>query len=424
MVIDDERNSTTQQARYLNREMMTKHPGVPIVARESDSQDVAVVRPVDSEEIRHAQMIYQSLLDTAFDGVLTLDDDGFVIDANDSYARMLGYTPEQLIGRWLADLEAADDEHITESHLERVRRFSNDRFETRHRKKDGSCIDVEVNITHLEINGGRFFAFVRDISERLALEDQLRQSQKMDAVGRLAGGIAHDFNNVLHVMLGYGEILKAGLSEHHELSEVVDELIAGTERAAALTRQLLAFSRRQVLELQEIDLNEVVASMLGMIRRLIGEHIRLEFTPRIESAIVQADRTQVEQVIMNLCVNAMDAMPEGGRIEISTSRLSVDEEFLESNVWAVPGEFYKMSVVDTGIGMDEETVKRAFEPFFTTKEVGAGTGLGLSMVYGIVKQHDGMVFVASSPHGGTTFDIMLPIAPKPASPRGRIAESR
>jgi len=364
----------------------------------------------DMTERRQAEMIYQSLLDTAFDGVITLDDDGFIIDANDSYARMLGYSPEQLVGRWLADLEATEDELMTESHLERVRRFSNDRFETRHRKLDGSCIDVEVNITHVDVDGGRFFAFVRDISERLALEDQLRQSQKMDAVGRLAGGIAHDFNNVLHVMLGYGEFLRAGLSDHREMSDIVDELITGTERAAALTRQLLAFSRRQVLQLQEIDLNEVVSSMLGMLRRLIGAHIRLEFEPEVEGAIIQADRTQVEQIIMNLCVNAMDAMPEGGRIDIRTAQLSVDEEFLESNAWAVPGEFYRMTVVDTGTGMDEETAKRVFEPFFTTKEVGAGTGLGLSTVYGIVKQHDGMVAVTSSIGKGTTFDVMFPVA--------------
>jgi len=245
-------------------------------------------------------------------------------------------------------------------------------------------------------------------TERTKLEEQLRQAQKMEAIGQLAGGVAHDFNNMLQAIQGYSQLLLEVVDKGGDEHEFVSEIFTGTERAAALTRQLLAFSRRQVLETKNIELNEVVLNLLKMIGRTIGEHIELMYHPTSEKTSVLADPGQVEQVLMNLCVNARDAMLEGGKLIIETAVVCFDDEYCEMHPWAEPRRYVMFSVSDNGCGMDDVTQRRIFEPFFTTKETGKGTGLGLSTVFGIVTQHEGLLQVYSEVDHGTTFRIYLP----------------
>ncbi len=244
--------------------------------------------------------------------------------------------------------------------------------------------------------------------ERALLEQQYRQSQKMEAIGKLAGGVAHDFNNILQAITGYGTMLLESLAEDGEARECTEEILLGAERAAALTRQLLTFSRRQILEMEDLEINEVVHGISTMIRRLIGEHIEMTIVPDAPCNI-HADRAQIEQALLNLCINARDAMPEGGTLAINTETVVIDKEYCAAHPWASAGHYALLSVTDTGCGMDAATKERIFEPFFTTKDVGKGTGLGLATVYGIVRQHQGMIEVYSEPGAGTTFKIYLPM---------------
>jgi nitrogen-specific signal transduction histidine kinase/ActR/RegA family two-component response regulator len=249
----------------------------------------------------------------------------------------------------------------------------------------------------------------RDISGRRRLEDQLRQAQKMEAVGRLSGGIAHDFNNLLGIIIGYGEILEEGTKEGDPLRDSVGEILKAGRQAASLTRQLLAFSRQQVLEPKILDLSGVVSDVEKMLRRLIGEDIELTTSLDRELGKVKADQGQIEQVLLNLAVNARDAMPNGGKLLIATSNEEIDEVFAHQSPYTVEvGSYICLSVTDTGCGMDAATQAQIFEPFFTTKEKGKGTGLGLSTVYGVVKQSGGHINVYSEVGTGTTFKIYLP----------------
>jgi len=244
--------------------------------------------------------------------------------------------------------------------------------------------------------------------EREVLEEQYRQAQKMEAVGQLAGGIAHDFNNILQAMVGYSSLLLDRLPEQDETHEFAEEIAHGAQRAAALTRQLLAFSRRQILVMEDLDLNDVIHGLAKMIQRIIGEDIEVRFVEGHGLGNVHADRGQMEQVLLNLCVNARDAMPEGGALTIETEDVTINSEYCDVHTWATPGQYVLLSVTDTGCGMDTEIQAHIFEPFFTTKEVGKGTGLGLATVYGIVRQHQGMVQVYSEVGTGTTFKVYLP----------------
>ena len=242
---------------------------------------------------------------------------------------------------------------------------------------------------------------------RKQLEEQLRQAQKMEAIGRLAGGVAHDFNNILTGITGYVELVLAQIEEPGARRDL-EQIRLFSDRAAGLTHQLLAFSRRQPLQVEAVDLNELVASTTAMIERLIGEDIELKFIGDTELATVQADAGQIEQVLMNLAVNSRDAMPGGGKLILETSNANLDREYARRHTAVIAGEYVMLSVSDTGVGMDKEQLARVFEPFFTTKEQGKGTGLGLSTVYGIVKQHDGNIWVYSEPGRGTCFKIYLP----------------
>ncbi len=250
---------------------------------------------------------------------------------------------------------------------------------------------------------------VEDITERLLLEEQFRQAQKMEAVGRLAGGVAHDFNNILQAMIGYTQLMRDLLPEEGKAHEYADELAKSAERASVLTRQLLAFSRRQVLKMENLDLNTVIYNIVKMIQRVIGEDVRLHVVTSPAVGVIHADQGQMEQVLMNLCINSRDAMPEGGVLMIETENIELDDDYCAVHPWAAKGRYVLLSITDTGCGMDAETQQRVFEPFFTTKPQGKGTGLGLATVYGIVQQHQGMIQVYSEVNNGTSFKIYLPM---------------
>jgi nitrogen-specific signal transduction histidine kinase/ActR/RegA family two-component response regulator len=253
-----------------------------------------------------------------------------------------------------------------------------------------------------------FEVFAEDITERRTLERQLFQSQKMEAIGRLAGGIAHDFNNLLSVILGHSDILEQQAGTNSRLGKSVEATRNAAERAAALTMQLLAFSRKQVIDPTVIDLNQSVSEIQKMLHRIIGEDIELTIRLQPGLGYVKADSGQLGQVLMNLAVNSRDAMPNGGKLAIETANVELDDTYVRQHLGAKPGPFIMLAVSDTGIGMDSETLSHIFEPFFTTKEPGKGTGLGLSMVYGIIKQNNGYVMAYSEPGRGTTFKIYFP----------------
>jgi len=262
---------------------------------------------------------------------------------------------------------------------------------------------------------------LEDVTEQKHLEEQLRHAQKMEAVGQLAGGVAHDFNNLLQAILGYGEMALEDTESATEVHAEMEEVVKAAREATTLVRQLLAFSRRQVLHFDPVNLNQVLADLSNMIRRVIGEHIEFNVRQDIELGPVYADRGQIQQVLMNLCVNARDAMPGGGTISVATRNAVLEDAFCQAHPWAKPGRYACLTVRDTGCGMNEETLEQIFDPFFTTKEGSTGTGLGLATVYGIVRQHNGIIHVRSSAGAGTTFEILIPLA-EDATPEGPGAE--
>jgi two-component system cell cycle sensor histidine kinase/response regulator CckA len=277
-------------------------------------------------------------------------------------------------------------------------------------RKDGEMIQAEAYCSVTEFGGQpAILATVHDISDRVKLEDQLRQAQKMEAVGRLAGGIAHDFNNLLTAIRGNAELMSHRVSKDPAMAAEVDEILHAADRAASLTRQLLAFSRKQVLQPVRIDLNEIINGVARMARRLIGADVQLKLRLAKSVANVLADPAQIEQVLLNLIVNARDAMPNGGMITVQTANVQLDgdaPEIVQAGI--APGAFVLLAVSDNGIGMDQATQARIFEPFFTTKETGRGTGLGLSTVYGIIRQTGGAITVESERGNGASFRVFLP----------------
>jgi PAS domain S-box-containing protein len=335
--------------------------------------------------------------------------DGRFIDVNDAFLRLLGHERERALGRTSLELGVwayVSDRGRFVAALEpsgAVREFR-----TRFRTSSGEIRDVSVSAERIELGGQQcILAITSDLTEQRRLEEQLLQSQKLEAVGRLAGGIAHDFNNLLTTILGYSELIIHSRPDDPELRAEIGEIRKASERAASLTRQLLAFSRKQVIEPRVLDVNALVAESSRMLRRIIGEDIALvtDLSPGLAS--VRADPVQLEQVIVNLAVNARDAMPEGGRLAVTTRPVRLDAP-LPGRTGPGPGSWVKVSVADTGVGMDAATQERIFEPFFTTKEKGKGTGLGLSTAYGIVKQSGGFIYATSEVGRGATFDIYLP----------------
>ncbi|HEV8266246.1 MAG TPA: PAS domain S-box protein [Gemmatimonadales bacterium] len=400
--------------------------------------------------LRQSEERYRTFIEQSSEGVsrlemdppvpITLPEDeqvdriyagAYVAECNDAMARMYGFTEaREMVGTRLADLHDQSDP----ANREQIRGFIRAGYrladsETHERDRDSRPRAFLNNVVGFVEDGRlvRVWGTQRDVTEQRRLEEQFRQSQKMEAVGQLAGGIAHDFNNLLTAILGNTQLLLRDLPPGDARRSDVDEIRRASERAAALTRQLLAYSRRQMLQPEVLDLNVVVADMDRMLRRLIGEHIALATVLAPNLGRVRADPSQIEQVVVNLAVNARDAMPQGGRLTIETANIELDEGYADEHLGAVAGAYAMLAVTDTGTGMDETVRAHLFEPFFTTKEVGKGTGLGLATVYGIVKQSGGYISVYTEPGHGSSFKVYLPriAAPPPtAAPAPRPGVTR
>ncbi len=347
--------------------------------------------------------------------------DGRVVDVNDAFLRTFGYTRDEAVGRTTVDVglwPSAEERARAVQAAQTLGRVQMIEIEGRTKEQARKTLLYSAEL--IELDGApHVLVLTNDITERRELEDQLRQAGKMEAVGQLAGGVAHDFNNILTAILGYADLLATDLPPDDRRREDVDEIRKAAQRAAALTRQLLAFSRKQVLEPRSLNVNELVDNMDKMLRPLLGEHIALRAVPAADLHAVRADPNQIEQVILNLAINARDAMPKGGKLTIETSNVDLDEHYAARHPSVVPGPHVMLAVSDTGTGMDVATQARIFEPFFTTKEPGRGTGLGLATVYGIVKQSGGSIWVYSELGKGTTFKIYLPALDAPPEQLGK-----
>ncbi len=335
-----------------------------------------------------------------------------IAECNDAFARMYGYSrAAEMLGIKVQDLMPVTDEHNVRFMQSLIRSgYRISEAESRERDREGNPKFFLNTVVGILDSGKlvRLWGTQRDITERRRLEDQLRQAQKMEAVGRLAGGVAHDFNNLLMVIGGHGELLLDEAAADSSVRRHTEAILRAAERAGTLTRQLLAFSRKQVLQPKVLDLNAVVMEVAKLLKRLIGEHIELTFSLAPNLGQVKADPGQIEQVLMNLTLNARDAMPDGGRLTIETRDVEITEEYRREHPAAVPGPYVLLSVSDTGMGMDTQTRAQIFEPFFTTKGLGKGTGLGLATVYGIVKQSGGYIWVYSEPGHGSSFKVYIP----------------
>lgn len=372
-----------------------------------------------SEALRLSEISFRSVIENAPYGIYRAQASGKLLLVNPALQKMLGYeTQEELL-----QVNLASEVYLNPLEHQKVNElFANQKefadVDVEWKRKDGKPIRARCTgwlVKGASEGAGYFEVFAEDVTEKWLLERQLRMAQKMEAVGRLSGGIAHDFNNLLGVIIGYSQVLKRTLPAGTAFLEHAEEIEKAGQRAAALTRQLLAFSRQQVLAPAVLDLNALISEMEKLLPRLIGEDI--EIVMALDPAVgrVKADHGQIEQVVMNLAVNARDAMPHGGKVVIATANAMLDEAYTRQHPGSKAGDFVMLSVTDTGTGIDSETLAHIFEPFFTTKERGKGTGLGLATVYGIVKQSDGYVWVSSAPGKGTSFEVYLPRIEEPVT---------
>jgi len=361
----------------------------------------------------HSGARLQAMLDAAVDGIITIDEQGCIEAVNPAVERLFGYQADEMVGRNVRMLMPSPYHEEHDGYLESYRRTGRRKIigigrEVSGLRKDGSVFPIELAVAEVPLGKRRLFmGTLKDLTPRKRLEEQLLHSQKLEAVGRLAGGVAHDFNNLLASILGYSELLLERGGDH-SVRRAAEEIRRSAERGAALTRQLLAFSRRQELRLEPIDLNRALLDLQDMLSRLLGERIGLVHSIDPELWPSCADAGQLQQVVVNLVVNARDAMEEGGRITISTRNVALSSELLRRGEAVAPGDWVVLTVTDDGAGMSEAILERIFEPFFTTKEPGKGTGLGLSTVYGIVHQFGGRILVDSAVGVGTTFEVYLP----------------
>jgi PAS domain S-box-containing protein len=384
-------------------------------------------RRLARERLRSREAELRGIVDSALDAVVAIDESGSITTWNPQAERIFGWPREEAIGRKLATTiippqhREAHQRGLSRYLATRESRIIGQRIEMTAMHRDGREFPVELAITSLHTEDGlSFSAFIRDVTERRRLEEQVRLAQKMEAIGTLAGGVAHDFNNLLTVMKVSVELALPALPADSPVRDDLRAIGEATDRAALLTRQLLTFGRKQEVDPQPLRLNDLVTNTTSMLKRIIGEDVRLVVQCTSEPTVVQADLGQLEQVVMNLSVNARDAMAGGGELALLTDTVTIDEAFCSTHPWARPGSYVRLTVSDTGTGMDAETQARIFEPFFTTKPVGRGTGLGLAVVYGIVKQHGGLIHVYSEPGKGTAFRVYLPAYATTAPVEGRI----
>ncbi len=384
--------------------------------RLEDGRILGIVRDITERKraelaLRESETRYHALIEGVRDIVFALGPDGTVTSLNPAFERVTGWPPHEWLGKPFEPLVHPDDLALLFEFVERAVRGETGRVsQLRIHTRKGDYRMGEFAATP-QFRDGRLvgvLGIARDVTDRLSLEQQLRQAQKMEAVGRLAAGVAHDFNNILTAITGYAQLLLDDLDPTGRHREDVEEIRKAADRAAGLTRQLLAFSRQQVLQPTVLDLNALVGETESMLGRLLGEDIQLATALASDLGAVKTDPSQIEQVILNLAVNARDAMPQGGKLTIETANVEMDDAYAAEHFPALPGSYVMLSVSDTGTGMSPETQTHMFEPFFTTKAKGQGTGLGLATVYGIVKQSAGYIWVYSEPGRGTTFKIYLP----------------
>ncbi|HEV2693900.1 MAG TPA: PAS domain S-box protein, partial [Verrucomicrobiae bacterium] len=363
------------------------------------------------DELRAMDGRYRQIIQTANEGIWVTDELDNLTFVNRRLADLLGYTEDELLRQPVRNFIEPGDltDHDFKVQLGKRGQFC--QFERRLRRKDGSELLAWVSGSPLFDDIAHYrgsFAMLTDLTERRQLESQLRQAQKLDSVGQLAGGVAHDFNNILAAIMMHLSLLHQNPNLDEETTEALKELESEAKRAANLTRQLLMFSRRSVMQMRIMDVNEVVRNLFKMLRRLLGEHIVIQFDENKTLPPVEGDTGMLEQVLLNLAVNARDAMPKGGNLVIAIVQQDIDAEVAKHNSDRRVGSFVRLTVSDNGMGMDEALIKRIFEPFFTTKEIGKGTGLGLPTAYGIIKQHQGWMEVESHPGKGSTFHVFLP----------------
>ena len=365
-----------------------------------------------SRELRDSQNRLALIVDSSQDAIIGKNLEGIVTHWNQGAEHIYGYTAQEMIGRPISVLCPKDRVDEIPAILEKIHHGQRvEYFESIRVTKDGRNLNVSISVSPIYDAEGKVVGastIARNITAQKKIEDQLRQSQKMEAVGRLAGGVAHDFNNLLGIITACSELLRN--RAHANSVEYIDNIREASKRGASLTRQLLAFSRRQPVQTQLLDLNERLREVNKLLSPLMGDDIEIVLLPRSATAIIEADPGQMDQIVVNLAVNARDAMPRGGKLILETTVLDFDESFVRDHPAIVAGRYVMLAVSDNGIGMDEATRSRIFEPFFTTKETGKGSGLGLATVYGIVKQSGGHVWVYSEPAHGTTFKIYLPSA--------------
>jgi two-component system, cell cycle sensor histidine kinase and response regulator CckA len=379
------------------------------------------------EQLRLSEQRFSKAFRASPLGILfsTLED-GRVIDANDAFLKIFGYSRQEVIGRTSAELGMwADPEDRPRLLRQLLKHGAIHNVESAFRMKSGELRRALASVEIVELSGERCALILfNDISERRRLEEQLRQFQKMESIGQLAAGVAHDFNNILAVIQGHADMLLSGMVDGSDVEESLKQIAGAARRGGNLTRQLLAFSRKQEMQPQDLNLNEVVGGMTKMLGRLLGANVALQFVPAPGLPAVHGDVGMIEQVLLNLAVNARDAMPRGGKLVVTTAVRTTGDTQMERNPEARAGQFVRLSVSDTGCGIAPEVLPRIFEPFFTTKEVGKGTGLGLATVYGIVKQHQGWIEVESEAGRGTTFNVFLPAGSRTTGPLSAPVPSR
>lgn len=374
------------------------------------------------EALRQAEEKYRGIFQNAVEGIFQTTAEGRFITANPALARMFGYdSPEEFIAD-VTDIrrQLYYDPRRRIEFLEAIIKdgFVHN-FEIKSRRKDGGIFWISLNAKAVRDDSGKIIFFegmVEDITERKKLGEQLRQSQKMEAVGTLAGGVAHDFNNILTVIMGYAHLMLMKLKDDDPLRPYLNHIITAANKATSLTNSLLAFSRKQMISLSPINLNDSIRNIEKMLLRIIGEDIELKTFPSKDDLIIMADNSQIEQILLNLATNARDAMPDGGLLIIETEKIQIDEKQAKTYGYGNPGAYALLTFTDFGIGMDKAITEKIFEPFFTTKEVGRGTGLGLSMIYGIVKQHNGYINCYSEPGKCTSFKISFPLTHEKSMP--------
>jgi two-component system cell cycle sensor histidine kinase/response regulator CckA len=387
----------------LNFQAGLKLAELEVMAAQRTTQLAELNKSLAVSEERFSKAFHESPLPSA---IQNMSDRRFV-DVNQRLAQIAGWTRNQMIGRTPEELNLWEKPELVEQWIDAISRQERVRdLEANIRTASGALHEVLVSLTPIVVgNTSHLLLLAQDVAERVVLERKLRQAQKMEAVGQLAAGVAHDFNNVLTVIQGHADLVHQGITMGIARPESVEQISQAAERAASLIRQLLMFSRKQVMQFQYLDLNETMAQAIRMIQRLVGEHVQLAFHPHKPLPAIHADQSMIEQIVMNLAVNARDAMPNGGQIAIATSLKTLHRGPTEWDLESRDGDFVCLSFSDTGIGMDANTLNRIFEPFFTTKPVGQGTGLGLSTVFGIVRQHSGWIEVSSAPNQGACFHV-------------------